>query len=148
MALTEMGVRTKVTESVLRILASRAPESTGRGVIYRGVHSVFAGRGDRLSCRDFRSLTDDVLLALHRDQIIEPLEIDRCGLGRGRGRGHYRLLDPPVMTQGEHAGRGDERERRTERVVSMIYELPTNDIPVNRLAASVIGPVWGSTGLL
>ena len=31
------------------------------------------------------------------------------------------------------------------RRVSMIYLLPTNDIPINRLAASVIGPVWGAT---
>jgi hypothetical protein len=36
----------------------------------------------------------------------------------------------------------------SQRAVSMIYELPTNDIPVNRIAASVIGPVWGSSGLL
>ena len=39
-------------------------------------------------------------------------------------------------------------ERPAERIVSMIYELPTNDIPVDRLAASVIGPVWGSSSLL
>jgi len=33
------------------------------------------------------------------------------------------------------------------RVTSMIYLRPTNDIPVNRIAASVNGPVWGSSGL-
>ena len=35
-----------------------------------------------------------------------------------------------------------------QRTVSIIYLRPTNDIPVNRIAASVFGPVWGSTKLL
>jgi hypothetical protein len=33
------------------------------------------------------------------------------------------------------------------RTVSMIYLRPTNDIRVNRIAASVIGPVWGKLGI-
>jgi hypothetical protein len=40
------------------------------------------------------------------------------------------------------------RHRRNldrQRMASMIYLRPTNDIPVNRIAASVIGPVWGTT---
>lgn len=37
---------------------------------------------------------------------------------------------------------------RIPRTVSMIYLRPTNDIPVDRIAASVIGSVWGSSELL
>jgi len=125
----EMNVRTRITEIILQFLATQEYECSGRKRINRVVRGWVISRGGHW--KEHSPVVADVLLALCRDQIIEP---------QTRDMGYW-LLDRPDRPEGVLAN-------SAKRVVSMIYLRPTNDIPVNRIAASVIGPVWGSSGLL
>ena len=47
-----------------------------------------------------------------------------------------------------HTAEATNRTKAANRTASMIYLRPTNDQPVNIVAARVIGPVWGNLELL
>lgn len=73
-----------------------------------------------------------LLHALYRTRAGKRKKIVRVALESALAKLY---LEGRVTVGSAHAGLG-----KAQRTVSMIYLRPTNDIPVNRMAASVIGP--------
>jgi hypothetical protein len=118
-----------IRDIVLQVL--RGADGTSKSVLFAAVYRAFAcpGHGSQ-GRKTLRVSIDLVLQKLYLEGVIF---VDSV-----RVPGDCQLDVPPYKRD----------LTKVPRTVSMIYLRPTNDMPVNRVAARVIGPVWGSSALL